>query len=56
MLKNLLEILKLFQVSYDGDEVIRYFKDEDDAVKALAQFLIRADYRRVPEGAIIINN
>lgn len=50
--EELIEILKLFQVSYDGDETIRYFKDEDDVVKALAQFLIKADYRRVPSGAI----
>ena len=50
--EELIEILKLFQVSYDGDETIRYFEDEDDIVKALAQFLIKADYRRVPSDAI----
>ena len=54
--EELIEILKLFQVSYDGDETIRYFEDEDDIVKALAQFLIKADYRRVPSGAIVINS
>lgn len=51
------KILSLFQISYDGDEIIRYF-DEDDIqsglVKALAEFLFAAGYRKIPENAVVL--